>query len=203
MGILGTNMYAYCNNDPVNFWDPDGFRTQNIGGAARLFGALINNSLADTAYLAIRDIFREAGWNVSNVRIEYEINPETGAMIGTASADVVGRDAVVSFDFIFGAGADVQFQNQQDLGAANDPEQFARDVIRTTLLGLVSPPKAAIYAVYSFVDSYRRRQERNRVFNQFTAGNRHVTTSVDNFLFVATSGIRLRTQDGRFLVMIN
>ena len=23
-GILGTNMYAYCHNDPINFWDPNG-----------------------------------------------------------------------------------------------------------------------------------------------------------------------------------
>jgi len=23
VGILGTNVYAYCNNDPINHWDPE------------------------------------------------------------------------------------------------------------------------------------------------------------------------------------
>ena len=29
-GILGTNMYAYCHNDPINYYDPDGFRKASI-----------------------------------------------------------------------------------------------------------------------------------------------------------------------------
>jgi len=33
-GILGTNMYIYCHNDPVNFFDPTGFNRQVIKGAA-------------------------------------------------------------------------------------------------------------------------------------------------------------------------
>ena len=27
-GVLGNNMFAYCNNNPVNFWDPTGELTQ-------------------------------------------------------------------------------------------------------------------------------------------------------------------------------
>jgi len=31
VGILGTNMYIYANNDPVNFIDPTGFSSERIG----------------------------------------------------------------------------------------------------------------------------------------------------------------------------
>ena len=29
-GILGTNMYAYVHNDPINYYDPDGYKKKKI-----------------------------------------------------------------------------------------------------------------------------------------------------------------------------
>ena len=48
-GVLGTNMYAYCNNDPVNFSDPSG--TDSFSDLAKTgFGSLwLYNLIYDTA----------------------------------------------------------------------------------------------------------------------------------------------------------
>jgi|GEM_PF-4953108 len=33
-GIMGTNMYAYCHNDPINYYDPDGYKKKKIKASA-------------------------------------------------------------------------------------------------------------------------------------------------------------------------
>ena len=38
-GILGTNMYAYCQNDPVNGVDPSGYKSISTKGRYGLFSA--------------------------------------------------------------------------------------------------------------------------------------------------------------------
>ena len=61
VGILGTNMFIYCNNDPVNHWDPDGFSTaplrnfwgrvwRGIDASMNVALAVVDEHLADSIY---------------------------------------------------------------------------------------------------------------------------------------------------------
>ncbi|MCL2530737.1 MAG: hypothetical protein FWE40_01085 [Oscillospiraceae bacterium] len=67
VGILGTNMYAYCNNDPVNHWDPDGFNPRPIPAWALLETFQMQFDVANLA----KDlgIFSDSFWDTLQVGI--------------------------------------------------------------------------------------------------------------------------------------
>jgi len=49
-GVLGSNMFAYCGNNPVSNHDPDGRIFDKIADAIKnLFNAIVNNAVNDIA----------------------------------------------------------------------------------------------------------------------------------------------------------
>ena len=72
VGILGTNMYVYCNNDPVNYSDSTGYSITLaagllIGGfvvAGSIGGGFGGNAIANSLGA---EGFERAGWIVSGV----------------------------------------------------------------------------------------------------------------------------------------
>lgn len=126
-GILGTNMYAYCHNDPVSFIDPNGENRQplwpawsipagmwNMGPMIALFSAFgfdanwINEAAMNFAANRIvgnilYDIYgRDVAFHLSNVSVD-----ENGIMRGTANfTDGTGRRR--HFDFVAGAYGDMR-----------------------------------------------------------------------------------------------
>ena len=67
VGILGTNMYAYCNNDPINFWDPSGFKKEELAWAKRM--AQIGMTFEDRVESNLQ---RSSNLHPNNVRAEMD-----------------------------------------------------------------------------------------------------------------------------------
>jgi hypothetical protein len=85
-GVLGTNMYAYCLNDPVNGCDPSGFAVETIADVAGLVWSvsdmIANPSLLNAIFLA---------WDIASIALPVVPGSYVakGAKLFTKADDVV------------------------------------------------------------------------------------------------------------------
>ena len=101
VGILGTNMYAYCNNDPVNYSDSTGYSITLaagllIGGfvvAGGIGGGFGGNAIANSLGA---EGFERAGWIVSGVL--------TGGALGGVAGWAAPSAAAVLAPYVAAAG---------------------------------------------------------------------------------------------------
>jgi hypothetical protein len=70
-GILGTNMYAYCQNDPVNLWDPSGFASTYDLGKGWYAVKEMHDSINDQYHW---HIWKGTISNRSNPTLSYALN---------------------------------------------------------------------------------------------------------------------------------
>ena len=76
-GLLGNNMFAYCNNNAVNFKDPDGKEpiTATISLAVVIGALVITVVLAVAAYYTVQVLWEVAGWISESIQTAlYEIS---------------------------------------------------------------------------------------------------------------------------------
>jgi hypothetical protein len=80
-GVLGTNMYAYCLNDPVNGWDPSGYWVETVWDAISL--AMSVNDMINDPRLA------NAGWLLLDVAsVIIPVVPALGSVDNVAKGGV-------------------------------------------------------------------------------------------------------------------
>jgi len=100
VGILGTNMYIYCNNDPVNLWDPTGYSPlhislDDINNFLSFFPSWMLNFLniddefltRIAAYLGARQYVRSQRRhrNAEGFHVTGDFDPNTGIFTGQAT----------------------------------------------------------------------------------------------------------------------
>jgi len=117
VGILGTNMYVYCNNDPVNHWDPDGYFTRRLNSSmtdlnsisptnwptesARQHAA-INKNISNILFDEYGSRARLMRFNIRNLTTD-----DDGITRGTVRY-ANARGQAREFDFIAGRAPEIQ-----------------------------------------------------------------------------------------------
>ena len=83
-GILGNNLYSYCENDPVNYYDPNG----EFAVSAIIIGAIIGAAIGfgATAYVDYADDGRIFNGSVSTEG--YVVNTIVGGVVGAFTGGI-------------------------------------------------------------------------------------------------------------------
>ena len=89
-GVVGTNMFAYCNNSPIGFIDPDGHSFQAIVAICAILGAfigaVIGYSLVSKEGYTVKD-----GWNFWKYILGgIVLGGIVGGVAGAAGAKILG-----------------------------------------------------------------------------------------------------------------
>ncbi|MCL2860671.1 MAG: RHS repeat-associated core domain-containing protein, partial [Oscillospiraceae bacterium] len=101
-GLIGTNMYAYCNNNPINMSDPTGHLA--VFGIIAGIGALVGVGLqfaSDVISSVANNKFQLSNWQtyvgsavggaVGGLVTMGAKSPQAGVMIGSGTATLVGQ----------------------------------------------------------------------------------------------------------------
>ena len=72
-GILGNNMFAYCNNNPVNYKDPNGQEpfaaTITVTAAGVVTVVILVAGVAVTSYCAVKALWEIGGWIADLIQV--------------------------------------------------------------------------------------------------------------------------------------
>ena len=145
-GILGTNMYAYCHNDPINYWDPNGERRlPSAMWDAGSFLALLNSFSLGSARISEAGLLQFAANNIIGTLLFneygrelelhlYNLAFENGILSGTAGYFRDGR--FLQFEFIAGRAP-----NMREYANAQAESRRGFRITRDGWSSSVSPPQ--------------------------------------------------------------
>jgi len=199
-GIMGANMYAYCHNDPVNYYDPEGTRRMGssmVDFSGRIaFFEIMGQGGADVSNMLNEQLLqlRAAGINVADIlydrygqNLEFELRSflhgGDGVRRGTARY-ICPRGHERSFNFIAGRAPDVEaHMNPHIANSRNLAQAYFREassirsrppISGTDLEGFLQEASAVppgLMGVYHELFSRTARLERN--FNSTGASHRN------------------------------